>query len=157
MTKKTNENPDVVPIGSVVVTLPDNQRTEENTEALAEIEARLEAVDTRITEGLEGERQWTTQTITSLQNELRELKTLLQSTTENLTASTAALRDELILQLREAREKLEKQEKNPEPLPPPQETPPNLPPDNSPPPLESDAEGPLAQQKPGKKTGKRVI
>jgi len=154
---KKDENTNAVPARIVIDTETDNQGTQDNSEALEQISSRMEAIETRITEGLEGERTWTTQTITSLQNELQSLKDQVQSlTTENQSLTTAqkALRDELILQLQEARAKLEAP---PEPPQPPQELPPNKPPNNQALPLKEDVEGPQVQPSSEKKAGKRVI
>src|SRR5713226_7740694 len=127
MPKKSNEaTPPPDGSTTIIVPPPEGSADAAQAEALAEISDRMEAVETRITEGLEGERQWTTQTITSLQTELATLKEQVQSlTTENqsLTASQQTLRDELIQQLREAKAKLEAAQP-PEPPKIPTEEPP---------------------------------
>jgi len=69
----------------------------DNTAALDAIQGRIEAVETRITEGLEGEREWTTTTLTSLREEIASIRANLTEIAQGFPAQVQALRDELTL------------------------------------------------------------
>lgn len=62
---------------------------------IGRIAGQVAALETRITEAIEGERTWTTETITSLRQELADLKATLQQVTSNLPQTVAELREEL--------------------------------------------------------------
>jgi len=95
-----DENPDApADTGTVNITVenpPDegNAPTDQ-TVALEAIAGRIEAVETRITEGLEGEREWTQETITSLRQEIADLRTNLTEISQGFPAQVQSLRDEL--------------------------------------------------------------
>lgn len=93
------EDEDTTVIPAVVVPPVVIEETPETisdqTAALEAIGGRIEAVETRITEGLEGEREWTLETITFLRQEIADLKANLSEITTGFPAQVQALRDEL--------------------------------------------------------------
>lgn len=73
----------------------DEDREDEQIEQLAEITARLETLDNRINDAIKDQREWTTKTITSLQQEVANLKATLQQVTEAMPEQVKALKEEL--------------------------------------------------------------
>jgi uncharacterized phage infection (PIP) family protein YhgE len=94
-----NEPETTPPSVSVVVTEPEGnaQAQAANAEALEQIAQRIEALETRITQAVESERQWTTQQITSLTTEAADLKANLQTITQGLTPQVTELKEQLTL------------------------------------------------------------
>lgn len=64
-------------------------------EEIARIAGQLEAIDARITEGLEGNREWTNQTISALRQELTDMRANLQTVVTGMPDQIASLREEL--------------------------------------------------------------
>jgi hypothetical protein len=67
----------------------------ENAQALAEVSGRVDAIETRITAEIEGERNWTQSQIAPLLQELADLKANSKVQTENFLAQITALQDTL--------------------------------------------------------------
>lgn len=79
---------------ATVITV-ENPTPPDNSAALEQIGGRIEALETRITEAVEGERTWTTETITSLRQELADLRANLSEITQGFPAQVTELREEL--------------------------------------------------------------
>jgi len=153
MEEDDNPNPPAVAIITPPTEPPESEEGESEGEEIAAIAARIDAVETRITEGLEGERTWTQETITSLRQELADLKATLAAVAENHPAAMQALRDELI---RLSQELQAMQTAAAEAPTPPSETPPTAPPSNEPLP-ESGEDPPEVAPTPAARRKKRVI
>lgn len=107
--ERENDTPPAAPAVVVHATPPADEPDEEGDESedeaegariAAEIAGRIDALEARITEGLAGERQWTTTTISSLTQELADLKATLATIPEGLQS----LREELTRLSRELAE-----------------------------------------------------
>lgn len=90
------------PVVAVAVNQPQPEIPEEidsvgaeAREEIARISGQLEAIDARITEGLEGNREWTNQTISALRQELTDLRANLQTVVTGMPEQIASLREEL--------------------------------------------------------------
>ncbi len=87
----------------------DDDEEREEHEEIGRLAGRLEALEQRIAEAVEGERTWTKKTITSLQQEVADLKATLKAASENLPPQIAELREELTRLSQELQQKMEEQ------------------------------------------------
>lgn len=145
--KEDVAQPPTEPVVTISVAQPasaEDDAEEAAADAFHDVSERITALDTRITEALEGERTWTTETIKPLQQELADLRSTLQEVANNLPSQMQSLRDELTRlsqELRRPPETVETMETVAVVVPPP------APPDpNSPPPAAGD--GPPAPESP---------
>jgi hypothetical protein len=79
---------------------------EHATEEIDQIRENIAAIEQRISDLVEGNEQWKTTTITSLQQQIADLKVNLSTVAEQLPEQVKELRGELILLSREIRERL---------------------------------------------------
>lgn len=148
----------IIPVSDAgVIVIPPSDNTAQ-VEALAQIQARLESAETRITQGIEGERTWTTSQIAALTQELADCKATLQTMGQNLPEQVTELRAELTRLSQE----LQQVQTLPQPLPIPPETvivAPIIAPPAHPPKVKADPENegaPVVPQPPqGRKSGAR--
>lgn len=97
MAARNETPPAAIPASATVVVVPEPAPAPapEDNDALDALGERIEALETRITEAVEGERTWTTQTITSLRQELADLKVNLTQMAEGIPGQLTELKAEL--------------------------------------------------------------
>lgn len=153
-----DEAPDTSGDGTVTVTVtpPDEDGNgATDTAALDAIQARIEAVETRITDELESNRQCQTETITSLRQDITNLQLNLSEVVQGMPSQIASLQEQLT-QLSQELQRVQNSE-------PPLETvavviPPEEPDLRSADGTPTDANAPDASQSaPKTRKGKRVI
>lgn len=152
---KTNDPP-APASGNATSGEPPAQTAADQKETLEELQARCEALETKITALEEGEKQWTEKNLSPLRQAIADLQATLQEIPPNVTGQVKTLRDELTQQLHELQQAVTPPNQSPpanpaDPPAPPQETPPDQPPQ---PPADAGAPASQTQKKPH---GKRVV
>lgn len=90
---------------------PEEQEAEEEqNEEIKELCSRVDAIDARISELIEGNRTWTQTELNSLKSELADLSATLNQVVPNLTTQIKALEEKLTLSLQELQAEEEAEE-----------------------------------------------
>jgi uncharacterized phage infection (PIP) family protein YhgE len=107
----------------------ESEPQDKDADRVAAIEARIDELSTKINSLAEGNEQWQTTTITSLKQEIADLRETLKTLPDSLSSQVTALREELTLLSQELRAAKAAQPETPAP---PQVDPPETPPENAP-------------------------
>lgn len=99
--KKVATPPPAEPGATIVVVPPtpsgdgDNESDNEASEEIAALRERITALETRIAEVASGEEAWRATTITSLQQDLADLRATMETVSSNQSVPLTEVRDEL--------------------------------------------------------------